>query len=342
MAAQMMHTGDSEVRVVVKHTFFEFQSDSDNEEEMQAGSWRQSRRARTAPGKCVISDESDDEVSDSISAPEDLFSCSTPTSSWCGSPTSQSIDLQYQMRQEEVSHRSNVLASIADALQSQPVVCPQFAYPVGMPGCPPSACVFWMGAAPQVSGQTLQVPLPQTAHAQEQKAKPNEDFRPAVTASHSSSGSKSRQSKHAKGEKRTTLLIRNLPNNMSREMLMDLLDAQGFAGCYDFVYLPIDFQRRAGFGYAFVNCTTPANAQRMMDHFHHFSNWSSSSSTKVCEVCWCQHSQGFNSQVQRFRNNTVMHASVPDEFKPIVLKNGVRKPFPPPTRTIDPPVAGIL
>merc|ERR1712118_148083 len=98
-----------------------------------------------------------------------------------------------------------------------------------------------------------------------------------------------RPSKSAKGDKRTTLLIRNLPNNMSRDTLVDLFDAQGFAGCYDFVYLPIDFQRRAGFGYAFVNCTTSANAQRMMDHFHQFSNWSTSTSTKICEVCWCQH-----------------------------------------------------
>merc|ERR1712014_438616 len=102
-------------------------------------------------------------------------------------------------------------------------------------------------------------------------------------------------------------MIRNIPNNMTREMFTALLDTQGFARSYDFVYLPIDFKRHAGYGYAFVNCVSPGIAERMMQHFQGFNDWTFSTSHKVCEVIWCAPSQGFYAQVQRFRNNPVMH-----------------------------------
>ena len=68
------------------------------------------------------------------------------------------------------------------------------------------------------------------------------------------------------------MMMRNLPNNytrpvsacaalqqaartkwLCRSMLLQLLDSRDFAGQYDFLYLPIDFTRRANLGYAFVN-----------------------------------------------------------------------------------------
>lgn len=54
-------------------------------------------------------------------------------------------------------------------------------------------------------------------------------------------------------KERTTVMLRNLPNNYTREMFLEMLDSEGFRGSYDFVYLPCDFHRKANLGYAFVN-----------------------------------------------------------------------------------------
>ena len=44
------------------------------------------------------------------------------------------------------------------------------------------------------------------------------------------------------------VMLRNVPNDYTREMLLELLDSQGFAGRYNFAYLPCDFYRDANLG----------------------------------------------------------------------------------------------
>jgi len=51
----------------------------------------------------------------------------------------------------------------------------------------------------------------------------------------------------------TTVMLRNLPNDYTREDVLDLLDSGGFRACYDFFYMPVDFQSGSGMGYAFIN-----------------------------------------------------------------------------------------
>jgi hypothetical protein len=132
---------------------------------------------------------------------------------------------------------------------------------------------------------------------------------------------------------RTTVMIRNMPNNYSREMLMDLLDSHGFAGLYGFLYLPMDFKSQACLGYAFVDCATTAVATRLWDTFDGFTNWAIPS-RKASGVSWSAPLQGLRAHVERYRNSPVMAQDVPDQFKPIILENGVRVPFPPPTRVL--------
>lgn len=135
---------------------------------------------------------------------------------------------------------------------------------------------------------------------------------------------------------RTTVMLRNLPNSYTRQMLLELIDAEGFEGEYDFVYLPTDFTSHAGLGYTFVNLISPDVARRFWEHFDGFSKWALKSS-KVCTPCWSMPHQGLKPHIERYRNSPVMHESVPDECKPLVFANGVRVSFPPPVRTVKAP-----
>lgn len=131
-------------------------------------------------------------------------------------------------------------------------------------------------------------------------------------------------------------MMRNLPNNFTRQKLLDLLEAEGFAGSYDFVYLPIDFQSNAGLGYAFLNFALPEVADQFRQYFSGFRGWAMCSE-KVCEVTWSDSVQGLHNHMERYRNSPVMHESVPDELRPLLFRGLERVPFPAPTKKIRAP-----
>jgi hypothetical protein len=144
------------------------------------------------------------------------------------------------------------------------------------------------------------------------------------------------ETKPTQQEWRTTVMLRNMPNNYTREMLLELVDSMGFVGTYDFAYLPIDFSSQAGLGYAFINFISAKHAERCFDTFEGFSDWKVPSE-KVCTVTWSSPYQGLDSHIERYQNSPVMHHTITDDWKPILLRQGVRVPFPLPTKTIKTP-----
>jgi len=130
---------------------------------------------------------------------------------------------------------------------------------------------------------------------------------------------------------RTTVMLRNLPNNYSRAVLLAMLDDEGFAGTYDFLYLPIDFKSRACLGYAFINFVHSSIVPKFWRTFEGFTKWIFPSK-KVCGVSWSGPHQGLEAHIERYRNSPVMHSSVPDEYQPVLFEHGVRKLFPPSTK----------
>jgi hypothetical protein len=138
-------------------------------------------------------------------------------------------------------------------------------------------------------------------------------------------------------DKFTTVMLRNVPNTYTRGMLVDMLNSEGFAGKFEFVYLPIDFKTHAGLGYAFVDCCSPQEAQKMRQHFEGFLRWAVKSE-KICSVSWSHpEQQGIDSHIERYRNSPIMHESVNDEWKPALFSKGLRVPFPPPTTRLRAP-----
>lgn len=137
-------------------------------------------------------------------------------------------------------------------------------------------------------------------------------------------------------ETRTSVLLRDVPESYTRDMLVRLLEAEGFLGLFDFVYLPVDFKNRVNLSYAFVNMVSPAHALKLCEHFEGFSHWRVPSE-RVCTVGWCSPQQGLEAHIERYRNSPVMHESVPEEWRPMLFSQGQVVPFPPPTTHVKAP-----
>mmetsp|Transcript_49674 Transcript_49674/g.91709 ORF Transcript_49674/g.91709 Transcript_49674/m.91709 type:complete len:276 (+) Transcript_49674:2-829(+) len=135
---------------------------------------------------------------------------------------------------------------------------------------------------------------------------------------------------------RTTVMLRNIPEGYTRKMLMDLLDTEGFAGKYDFLYLPFDFSTFTCLNHAFVNFVTPTDAEQVRAKLSGRKRWAATSEN-LCSVDWNDRQQGLAPLVERYRNSPVMHESVPEECKPVLLTGGRMLPFPAPTQHIKAP-----
>jgi len=132
----------------------------------------------------------------------------------------------------------------------------------------------------------------------------------------------------------TTVILRNIPCNYSRQDILNFLDEHNVR--YDFVYLPMDFQRAANLGYAFVNVVSNEEAERIMQCLNGHSNWSRSVfSQKQLSVVFAKcDEQGLMANIKRYQDSPVMHPEVPEEWKPVIFDNGQRQEFPPPTKRL--------
>lgn len=107
---------------------------------------------------------------------------------------------------------------------------------------------------------------------------------------------------------RTTVMLRNLPNDMTCHKLKELLDASNF-GEYDFSYVRIDYEKGASVGYGFVNFTSP-EAIIKFDHCYVGRPWDTNSvhrrgAPRLAEISYAT-VQGLDCCIEKFRNSSVM------------------------------------
>jgi len=172
----------------------------------------------------------------------------------------------------------------------------------------------------------------------------NTALAPFAQSLHDTTSTKSAQIDRSKahrgkeGPERTTIILRDLPIECGRDMLLQILDSEGFWGCYDFVHLPVDFQTKAGLGYALLNLVTHKAAVRVKDHFSGFAQWPFPGHVENgCTVAWNTPQQGLAANIDRYRNSPLMHKSVPEAYRPLLFKNGERVQFPAPTTRLRAP-----
>ncbi len=105
-------------------------------------------------------------------------------------------------------------------------------------------------------------------------------------------------------DKRTTLMIKNIPNKYTQKMLLATIDDQ-FKGTYDFFYLPIDFKNKCNVGYAFINMINPFDIIPFVERFNN-RRWERFNSEKVCSISYAR-IQGRAALVAHFQNSSLMH-----------------------------------
>lgn len=104
-------------------------------------------------------------------------------------------------------------------------------------------------------------------------------------------------------DKRTTCMIKNIPNKYNQQMIFDLVN-ESHRGCFDFLYLRMDFRNRCNVGYAFINFTDPQHILSFARRVNG-KRWARFNSDKVCHLTFAR-IQGTAALIEKFRNSKVM------------------------------------
>jgi len=137
-------------------------------------------------------------------------------------------------------------------------------------------------------------------------------------------------------EDNTTIMVRNLPDDWMQCVLVELMLRKGFAGRFDFVYLPMNFRSGKNFGYGFVNLRDHETALELAEKLNGCQQGLLLNPT-VLHFTWSS-CQGLDANIERYRNSPLMHRVVPSECKPALYDHrGGQAIFPSPTERISKP-----
>ena len=108
-------------------------------------------------------------------------------------------------------------------------------------------------------------------------------------------------------DKRSTLMIKNIPNKFTREKLLEFID-KNFKGTYDLFILPKDSNKNRNFGYAFINFIS---SYYIPFFYHEFNGkkWTDTNSLKICEITYSKY-QGRSELVTHYPNKIIFFNDV--------------------------------
>jgi RNA recognition motif 2 len=108
-------------------------------------------------------------------------------------------------------------------------------------------------------------------------------------------------------ENKTTLMVRNIPNKYTKELMLETIDAY-FKDTYDFFYLPIDFKNNCNVGYAFINFKDLKHIEPFVKKFNQ-KKWAIFNSEKICSIKYAR-IQGKEECEKHFKDSSLMKQPV--------------------------------
>jgi len=121
-------------------------------------------------------------------------------------------------------------------------------------------------------------------------------------------------------DKRTTLIIRNIPNKYTIKLLTKEIN-QHFYGKFDVIYLPLDYINKTNLGYGFINFIDPIHIIYFYDEFIG-KKWNNFNSNKKCNLAYAK-IQGKNEILKYIykKNNTNIITSIGSNNHIFYLEN---------------------
>ncbi|CAE7033180.1 ML1 [Symbiodinium natans] len=130
----------------------------------------------------------------------------------------------------------------------------------------------------------------------------------------------------------TTLCVFGWPAEWFAEDVLKTVEAWGCRGQIDFLYMPRDFRLGRSFGECFFNAISVDEVLSLWAKMD--GKWLRGQQLRVH---WATKVQGLDALIEKYRNFSIMHSSVPWDAKPLLLTDGLHTPFPPPTRKLTKP-----
>lgn len=125
---------------------------------------------------------------------------------------------------------------------------------------------------------------------------------------------------HPQNQPPTTLMIRNIPNRYTQRELITELEDLGFAGSFNFLYLPLDKGTMANVGYAFVNFLESCWADRCVAVFQDYCFRRHRRHSRKVAAVSVAHIQGLEANLAHYESAAVNTAKL-KQRRPLVVAN---------------------
>jgi len=122
-------------------------------------------------------------------------------------------------------------------------------------------------------------------------------------------------------EKRTTLMIKNIPNKYNVPLLFEEIKLY-YDGVFDYLYIPYDFNKEiSNLGYAFINFVHPLQILKFYEIFVG-KKWLKFSSGKQCEMSFAN-TQGKENLLNHFEKTSSRVSNIPEDKKPFYIREKI-------------------